>query len=90
MDQKIGVSAPDNTAPPTINFQLNPAKKITKMPEAQINKAVPKSGCFMIKPIGINSMMAAIAKSAILGLASLFAKNQASIMGTAIRIISEG
>ena len=84
------MSAPANIAPPTINRQLNPAKKITNMPEAQINKAVPKSGCFIIRATGISSSMAAIVKSVILGLASLLAKNQASIMGTAMRIISEG
>jgi len=35
-----------------INFQLAPAKKMTKMPEQAINKEVPKSGCLKTNKTG--------------------------------------
>ncbi|CSC65349.1 Uncharacterised protein [Vibrio cholerae] len=44
------------TAAAVISFQLMPAKKITKMPEAAIKIEVPRSGCFAIKMVGTNTI----------------------------------
>ena len=43
--------------------QFSPAKKITDKPAAMTSSAVPRSGCFMIKPTGTTNSAPATAKS---------------------------
>ena len=55
-----------------------------------INKEVPKSGCFITKATGTSKKILATTKSVTTGLLSRLEKYQASIIGMAIRITSEG
>lgn len=61
-----------------------------KKPEAPISSEVPRSGCFMMNSTGIASSTAPMTWSENLVLSSRRAKYQASNMGTAIFMSSEG
>jgi hypothetical protein len=60
------------------------------MPAASTSSAVPRSGCFMIRPTGTSSSTAATAKSSGRNWPSRFWNHQASISGMAIFRISLG
>ena len=73
-----------------MTFHDRPARKITKKPEAKIRIAVPRSGWRTMRPTGIASSSAAMAKSRSRRPSSWRWKYHASISGTAIFMISEG
>jgi hypothetical protein len=78
------------TASVASHFHGRPAKKMTNVPAARTKVAVPRSGWCRISTTGIAISSAAKAKSMVRIEVSRLWKYQASIIGSASRISSDG